>query len=73
MAKIVTPKDHWQRIATRVRNAIENHIPDMEKMDSTGLMNFVSAARDALWFEVNAETFEDNVEKARNEKPWDNP
>lgn len=57
-----TAQDSWQDIAQAMRLQLEKLVPRMMSLSPADLKTFIEAARDLFWIEVNAHTFDKEVD-----------
>lgn len=57
------PQDEWSEIAAATREQFRKLVPMMPAMEPGELESFMSAMRNALFLELNAHTFDAEVEQ----------
>lgn len=58
-------QDAWVEIAQAIRGQILKYAEDITLMEPEELKDFVAAVRDALFLELNAQTFDQDLELLR--------
>ncbi len=65
-------QNKWIEFARELREKLKAQLNRMEEMDGEQIGAYVDGVMQAMWLEMNVQSFENSVEKELNKSPFDN-